>query len=156
VERLEPAAALDGDIVDADGHVLGRHRGVINFTVGQRKGLGLAHGEPLFVTELDAANRRVVVGNRSSLRAKTIALRDVNWLAGGADAVDCAVKVRSMRPPVAARVIPLADRAARVELADFEEAVAPGQACVFYERDGSRVIGGGWIARAERNARAVA
>lgn len=154
VERLRPDAAQEGDIVDGDGRVLGRHHGVIHFTVGQRKGLGIAGGEPRFVTALDAERRRVVVGPREQLRQKAFTLRDVNWLAGGAGATDCAVKVRSMRPPADARVIPLGDRAARIELADWEEAVAPGQACVFYA--GTRVLGGGWIARAERAVQAVA
>ena len=90
---------------------------------------------------LDAANARVVVGPREALRTRTIRLRDMNWLAPFEG--ECTVKVRSMRPPVAATVTPLANGAARVELALPEEAIAPGQACVFY--DGSRVLGGGWI-----------
>ncbi|MGH6871829.1 MAG: tRNA 2-thiouridine(34) synthase MnmA [Rhizomicrobium sp.] len=152
VARLRPDAARPGDIVDPDGRVVGRHDGVIHFTVGQRKGLGLSGNDaPLFVLKLDAANARVVVGPREALRTHTIHLRDMNWLVPPRS-VDCAVKVRSMRPPVAATVTPL-DGGAVVELAGFEEAVAPGQACVFY--DGTRVLGGGTIARAEP-ARAAA
>ncbi len=97
--------------------------------------------------KLDAARARVVVGPRAALVSRTVLLRDVNWLADAEAAFDCAVKVRSMRPPAAARVTPLAGRAARVELAMAEYAIAPGQACVFY-REG-RVLGGGWIASAE-------
>jgi tRNA-specific 2-thiouridylase len=148
VQKLQPDAARPGEIVDAAGTVLGRHDGIIHFTVGQRKGLGLSgNDEPLFVLRLDAANARVVVGPRSALGTSSIILRDVNWLACADSAFDCAVKVRSMRPPVAARVIPLENRTAHVELLAGEDSVAPGQACVFY--DGSRVLGGGWIAAAE-------
>ncbi len=150
VEKLRPDSAQPGDIVDMDGRPLGRHEGVIHFTVGQRKGLGLSgNGEPLFVVALDAAHARVVVGPRESLRVRTIELTDVNWLVPPADAFDCLVKVRSMRPPVAARVVAGAQECARVELAAGEEAVAPGQACVFYEMNGTRVLGGGWISTAE-------
>jgi tRNA-specific 2-thiouridylase len=154
VEKLRVNAAAPGEIVDQSGKVIGAHPGVIHFTVGQRKGLGLSgNEEPLFVLKLDAKNARVVVGPREALRIRNIALRDVNWLGPANAAFECAVKVRSTRPPVAARVTPLAGNAADVELLGIEEAVAPGQACVFY--DGTRVLGGGWIARAEP-ARAAA
>jgi tRNA-specific 2-thiouridylase len=147
VERLKPDAAKPGLIVDLDGKVLARHDGVIHFTVGQRKGLGLSgNDEPLFVVKLDAQRARVVVGPRSALGARRIVLRDVNWLYDGAGEIDCTVKVRSMRPPVPARVSVGEAGTAIVELLSPEEAIAPGQACVFY--DGSRVLGGGWIASA--------
>ena len=150
VQKMKPDAAAPGDIVDSAGNVLGRHDGVIHFTVGQRKGLGLSgNGEPLFVLKLDAAKARVIVGPRDQLSSRTIMLRDVNWLGGSETAIDCAVKVRSMRPPVAARLTRGQDRTASVELLSPEDAVAPGQACVFYERDSTRVLGGGWIAKAE-------
>jgi tRNA-specific 2-thiouridylase len=123
---------------------------VVHFTVGQRKGLGLSgNDEPLFVVRLDAKNARVVVAPREALRMRTIILRDVNWLAPHGGAVECAVKVRSLRPPVMALVTPLPNNAAQVELLAAEEGVAPGQACVFYEPNGSRVLGGGWISAAE-------
>ena len=148
VKKLRPDAARPGEIVDSKGQVLGRHEGVIHFTIGQRKGLGLSgNEEPLFVLSLDAAKARVVVGPRAELSASTVILKDVNWLADTGEVFDCAVKVRSMRPPVAARVTRAEGGAARVELLGAEDAVAPGQACVFY-RDG-RVLGGGWIARQE-------
>lgn len=146
VGRLRPDAARPGEIVDRDGVVLGRHDGIANFTVGQRKGLGLSgNDEPLFVLKLDAVNARVVVGPRSALGSSSILLREVNWLASHDRPFEARVKVRSMRPPVAAKVTPLADGGARVELAAPEEAIAPGQACVFYDAGGSRVLGGGWI-----------
>jgi tRNA-specific 2-thiouridylase len=131
--------------------------------VGQRKGLNLpGNAEPLFVLKLDAANARVVVGPRSALGSSTMLLKNVNWLTGGDAPFDCRVKVRSMRPPVAATVTPLPSSvesgshesggAARVELAAPEDAIAPGQACVFYAADNGRVLGGGWIATARAAA----
>jgi len=147
VEKLKPDAVRGGEIVDQAGKVLGRHDGVIHFTVGQRKGLGLSgNGEPLFVVALDAARARVVVGPRESLRTRNILVRDVNWLSDPAEAAVSTVKVRSMRAPVAAHVAAGEGGTAAIELAAAEEAVAPGQACVFYK--GSRVLGGGWIASA--------
>jgi tRNA-specific 2-thiouridylase len=153
IDKLRPNAARPGEIVDVNGTVLGRHDGITHFTVGQRKGLGLSgNEEPLFVLKLDAANARVVVGPRAALATSAITLREVNWLAPVSGVIDCTVKVRSMRPPVPARVMPLEGGAARVELLAPEDAVAPGQACVFY--DGSRVLGGGWIAAGEAAAAA--
>ena len=144
VEKLKPEAARPGDIVDEAGHVLGRHDGVIHFTVGQRKRLGLSgNKEPLFVLALDGEGARVIVGPRSSLRTQNIVLREVNWLADPAEAMDCSVKVRSMRAAVPARVAAGEGGTATVDLAEAEEAIAPGQACVFYK--GDRVLGGGWI-----------
>jgi tRNA-specific 2-thiouridylase len=147
VDRLRPGAARPGEIVDQSGKVVGRHDGITHFTVGQRKGLGLSgNEEPLFVLKLDPVNARVVVGPRSALGSSVITLKEVNWLAAHDTPFAARVKVRSMRPPVAATVTPLPGGAARVELAAPEEAIAPGQACVFYEETGSRVLGGGWIA----------
>ncbi|MGE0118758.1 MAG: tRNA 2-thiouridine(34) synthase MnmA [Dongiaceae bacterium] len=153
VEKMRPGALEPGDIVHVDGRVLGRHDGIINFTVGQRRGIGIADpqsgGEPLYVVRLDAARKRVIVGPKSALAAVAMSLRDVNWLgaapaAGGGLGV--AVKVRSTTPAVPAAVF-TAGEAARVAFAEPQYGVAPGQACVFY--DGERLLGGGWIARAE-------
>jgi tRNA-specific 2-thiouridylase len=146
VRRLRPEAGEPGDIVDQDGKVLARHDGIVNFTIGQRKGLGLSgNAEPLFVLKVDAATRRVTVGPREALKTSRILLKDVNWLADPAEAAHCVVKVRSMRAAVPARVTATA-AGAEVELMEPEEGVAPGQACVFYLE--SRVLGGGWITRA--------
>jgi tRNA-specific 2-thiouridylase len=153
IARLKPDAAAPGDIVDLSGKVLGRHDGIIHFTVGQRKGLKIAAGEPLFVVRLDAATRRVVVGPRAALATRTIRLHDVNWIgdgALGAERREVFVKVRSTRPPRAAWLSAARD-GVEVELADGEEGVAPGQACVFYEsaEGGARMLGGGFIRSAE-------
>jgi tRNA-uridine 2-sulfurtransferase len=152
IEKLRPGAVGPGEIVDTAGRVLGRHEGVIRYTVGQRRGLGIGGtSEPLYVLRLDAANRRVVVGPRSALAVRTVALDGVNWLGDGAfgdapaDGWEVRVRVRSTRPPVPARLHPAAGGGARVELLGAEESVAPGQACVFYAPEGSRVLGGGWI-----------
>jgi len=148
VEKLRPGAVDPGDIVDLDGTVLGRHRGIIDYTVGQRKGLGIASSEPLYVVRLEPDEARVVVGPESALSSYGLMLRDVNWLGERAMAPEgepVAVKLRSTQAPAAAVVYPLQGRRARVELMEAQRAVAPGQACVFY--DGERVLGGGWIVR---------
>lgn len=148
VQRLKPDAAQPGEIVDLAGRVLARHDGIINFTIGQRKGLGLSgNEEPLFVVKIDAANARLVVGPRLALATKTVPVRDVNWLVEPRE-MEARVKVRSLRPPVPARITPMGD-GAMIELLNPEEAVAPGQACVFYDLNGTRVLGGGWIVRKE-------
>lgn len=154
VLKLRPEAAEAGDIVHVDGRLLGRHDGIINFTVGQRRGLKVAGGEPLYVVRIDPDERRVVVGPRSALMQRLIRLTDVNWLGGvpiaSADGVRLHVKVRSTRPPVPARLT-VASGETAVILDELEAGVSPGQACVFYERAGSgaRILGGGVICRGE-------
>ncbi|HEY1996282.1 tRNA 2-thiouridine(34) synthase MnmA [Paraburkholderia sp.] len=150
VRGVRPDAARPGEIVGLDGNVLGGHDGVVGFTVGQRKGLRLSGtAGPLFVVKLDAGNARVIVGPREALRVHTIQLRDVNWIAPQLDTIECAVKVRSTRPPIAARVTLAGPGTAFVDIPAGEEAVAPGQACVFYAANGTRVLGGGWITASE-------
>ncbi|MFL5238840.1 MAG: tRNA 2-thiouridine(34) synthase MnmA [Rhizomicrobium sp.] len=147
IRRIDDRSSAPGEIVDLNGNVLGMHRGIVHFTVGQRKGLGLSgNSEPLFVLHIDAPRRRVIVGPREALRVRSIRLKEVNWLASVSEPLDCIVKVRSTRPSIEARVTPGPDGGAVVELPVGEEAVAPGQACVFYETGGSRILGGGWIA----------
>jgi tRNA-specific 2-thiouridylase len=154
IERLKPGAAASGNIVDLSGNVLGRHEGIIHFTVGQRKGLKLAAREPLYVLRLEADTRNVVVGPRAALATRSIRLHDVNWIGDGAlDDVarrEVFVKVRSTREPRAAWLVPGRDGVA-VELIDGEEGVAPGQACVFYDGPSgeARMLGGGFIRSAE-------
>jgi tRNA-specific 2-thiouridylase len=153
IERLKPGAAEAGEIVDLDGKVLGTHGGIIHFTVGQRRGLGVATGSPLYVVRLDAENRRVVVGPREALRMSRIMLRDVNWIGDGEidqvladDRREVFVKVRSTRPPQAGWLSG-ANGVYEVELAAGEHGVSPGQACVFYDaaEGQARVLGGGFI-----------
>ncbi len=152
VEKLKPEAAEAGEIVHVDGRVLGRHEGVMRFTVGQRRGIGVAAAEPLYVVGLDAARRRVIVGPREALATHAIALRDFNWLGDGplaeGETLACFAKVRSTRPPRPAR-LRVVDGEVEIELLDGEDGVAPGQACVLYDgADGmARVLGGGFIRR---------
>ena len=150
IERLRPGAAEPGDIVDLAGQVLGRHGGVIHFTVGQRRGLGLSGPEPLYVLALRADARRVVVGPKAALAQRQVRLHDVNWLdrKRPEEGRTVQARIRSTHSPVAA-ALGAADQniatGLTVELLLPEEAIAPGQACVLY--DGDRVLGGGWIAR---------
>ncbi|MGR3489265.1 tRNA 2-thiouridine(34) synthase MnmA [Pseudooceanicola nanhaiensis] len=150
IEKLRPGAAEPGEIVHADGRVLGTHDGVIHYMIGQRRGLGIGGlSEPLYVVKLDVDTRRVVVGPKEMLATRTIPVREINWLGDGA--FDGAaehhvlVKVRSTRPPREAVIRPLSATTAEVELLTPEEGVSPGQACVFYAPDSSRILGGGWI-----------
>ncbi len=147
--RLRPGAMVAGDIVDEEGRVLGRHNGVARFTVGQRRGLGLSGGEPLFVVRIEPAAARIVVGPRASLARDRFRLCEVNWLdgspAGAEERVE--VKVRSSMPAVAAIIVRDTENSgtATVTLDAPYYGIAPGQACVAYA--GDRLLGGGWICR---------
>lgn len=161
IERLRPGAGEPGEIVHRDGRVLGRHEGLIHYTVGQRRGLGLSGGEPLYVLRLEPESRRLIVGPRAALGRRHLLVREVNWLGGAPGdaapgdaaagdaaagaALEARVRIRSARPPAPALLHRRADDTVHVELAAPEAGVAPGQACVFYA--GERVLGGGWIAR---------
>jgi tRNA-specific 2-thiouridylase len=155
IEKLMPGVAQPGDIVDQAGRVLGRHNGIIHFTVGQRRGLGIAGPAPLYVIHLDAARNRIVVGPREALRTTRMRLREVNWIGDDVPAIVAAaprevyVKVRSTRPPQPAW-LRLGAGGAEVDLVDGEDGVSPGQACVFYDAEAgqARVLGGGFIASA--------
>ena len=157
INKVKPNAALAGDIVHMDGRVLGRHDGIVHYTIGQRKGLGVATGEPLYVVYLDARTRRVIVGPREALDTHRVYLRDVNWLGDALledeakDGFACFSKVRSTRPPAPA-IVHCDERGVYVDLAIGEAGVAPGQACVLYSAPGAnaRVFGGGFIERSER------
>ena len=154
IERLKPGAAEAGDIVHVDGRRLGTHQGIIRYTIGQRRGLGVSVGEPLYVVRLDADRRLVVVGPRAALMTRRLALRGVNWLGDGGigeipeGGLEIQAKVRSSRPPLPAVLYRCGDDI-HVELVEEEAGVAPGQACVFYDGEGAgaRVLGGGWIDR---------
>ncbi|MDB5523774.1 MAG: tRNA 2-thiouridine(34) synthase MnmA [Rhizobium sp.] len=163
INKLRPEAALSGEIVHLDGRVLGRHEGILHYTIGQRRGIGVATGEPLYVVHLDARSRRVIVGPKEALDTRRLYLRNVNWLGDevvadiAAGGFDCFAKVRSTRPPKPARLF--ADASGiYVELEEGEPGVAPGQACALYSAPGedARVYGGGFIERSEKDASAEA
>jgi len=152
IEKLRPGAAEPGEIVHADGRILGRHEGVIHYTIGQRRGLGIGGlEEPLYVVRLDVDLHRVIVGPKEMLATRRVPLREINWLGDAPltsrDEWAVSVKVRSTRPPRDAVLLPISETEAEVELLTPEEGVSPGQACVFYAPEGSRVLGGGWIWR---------
>ena len=151
VEKLRPGAGRGGDIEHLDGPVLGQHNGVIHYTIGQRRGLGVATGDPLYVVKIDAPNRRVIVGPREALMTSGLLLEELNWLGEGslqaaADAgVPVLVRVRSTRPPVPAR-LGWSDGVPVIWFDNPEEGVARGQAAVLYDAEGStRILGGGFI-----------
>ena len=150
IRKLRPEAADPGQIMHADGRVLGTHDGVINYTIGQRRGLGIGGlADPLYVVKLDADTKSVVVGPKEMLATRSIPVREINWL--GDAPLDSqpewhmAVKVRSTRPPIEAIIRPVSDTEATVELLTPEQGVSPGQACVFYDPESTRIFGGGWI-----------
>ena len=157
ITKLKPDSALAGDIVHLDGRVLGRHDGILHYTIGQRKGLGVATGDPLYVIYLDARSRRVVVGPKEALDTRRVYLRDMNWL--GDEAIkdtartgfECYAKLRSTRPPAQA-TLHADENGIYVDLAIGEAGIAPGQACVLYSGEGAdaRVYGGGFIESSKR------
>ena len=152
VEKLRPGVGRGGDIVHLDGRVLGQHDGVIKYTVGQRRGLGVATGEPIYVVKVDAPNRKVIVGPREALMTRALWVDETNWLGEGSLAAACdaqtpaLARVRSTRPPKPGHMA-MVEGAPGFVFDDPEEGVAPGQACVIYSPDGaSTVLGGGFIA----------
>lgn len=159
VERLAPGATEPGDIIHVDGRVLGRHRGIVHFTIGQRRGLGIAGPEPLYVVRLDAARSRVFVGPREALQATRIVLRDFNWIGHGnvmeavGEGLAVSARVRSTHIPQPATLL-ASPRGMVVTLRHGESGVAPGQACVLYANDvpRARVLGGGFIAGTDLTA----
>ncbi len=163
IAKLRPEAANPGDIVHIDGRILGRHNGILNYTIGQRRGIGVATGGALYVVYLDAEHARVVVGPREALETHKLFLRDANWL-GDEDldnfpeeGLEVAAKVRSTRPPRPA-ILRYEQNRFSVELLEGETGVAPGQACVLYDGEGNdaRVLGGGFITHSERAPQAEA
>ena len=152
IDRLRPHGAEPGDVVHMDGRVLGRHEGVTRYTIGQRRGLNIAVGDPLFVVKIDADKRQVIVGPREALLTRALSLKETNWL-GETATIEEAVgrpvlaRVRSTREPVPGRLT-FEDGEIGVALDRAEEGVAPGQACVLYAPEApDRVLGGGFIAR---------
>lgn len=152
IEKLRPGAGEPGDIVDMDGKVLATHNGVIHYTIGQRRGLGIGGlSTPLYVVRLDVDKKHVVVGPKEALATRKIPVREINWLGDtpfdSQEEWHVGVRVRSTRAPASAIIRPLSATEAEVELLTPEEGVSPGQACVFYDEGSSRIFGGGWIWR---------
>jgi len=158
IEKIRPEAAKAGALVHIDGRSLGQHRGIMYYTIGQRRGLGLPDGsgaDPLFVVRIDASTNEVIVGPRSALDRSKLWLTDINWIGAGeyGEALDgqaVKVKVRSTRPPAPAHFRKVGDDII-IELEDADTGISPGQACVFYAPDieAARTLGGGWITRTE-------
>ncbi len=152
IEKLRPGAGEPGQIIDLEGNILGEHDGVIHYTIGQRRGLGIGGlSTPLYVVKLDVDTKSVIVGPKEALATRTIPVREINWLGDAPFESEAEwhveVKVRSTRPPAPAIIRPLSATEAEVELFTPEEGVSPGQACVFYDDKSSRIFGGGWIWR---------
>ena len=162
IEKIRPGAAVPGEIVHMNGDVLGMHRGIMYYTIGQRRGLGLPDGsgaDPLFVISIDASLNRVIVGPRAALMRDTVLLKEANWIGegefdSGLAGREIAVKTRSTKAPVPARFAAKGDDIV-VVLDKPIDGISPGQACVFYEKGGdtSRVLGGGWITGAALQTR---
>ena len=152
IKRLRPDCSLPGEIRTMDGAVLGQHQGVLHYTVGQRRGLGVATGDPLYVVAIDADKREVIVGPREALARARIQLDEVNWLGDGGETVlPVRARIRSTGEPAAAELTLNDSGSAEIVLAEAEEGVSPGQACVFYAADSDRVLGGGWISGATQS-----
>lgn len=154
IKRLRPDCSLPGEIVHLDGTVMGTHQGVLHYTVGQRRGLGVATGEPIYVVAIDADKRQVIVGPREALARARIHLDEVNWLGASASEtasepairpVTLRARIRSTGEPAKAQLYLAQDGTADIVLDEAEEGVSPGQACVFYAADNDRILGGGWI-----------
>jgi tRNA-specific 2-thiouridylase len=150
IRRRRPGLATAGHFVDSDGHILGEHDGIERFTIGQRKGLGIAAGRRRYVLRIVPSDNDVVLGDREELLARGLVASRVNWLrdAPPGEPVPCQVKIRYRHAAAPATVTALPGHGARVEFAEPQSAITPGQAAVFY--DGSRVLGGGWIEQAVR------
>jgi tRNA-uridine 2-sulfurtransferase len=161
--KLNPNAATGGDIVHLDGRIMGQHKGILHYTIGQRRGIGIATGEPIYVVHLDAQKSRVIVGSKEALETHYIVLRDMNWLGDedlsdiGIDGIELFAKVRSTRDPKPALLF-YKNGEVCVELLDGESGIAAGQACVLYNSmdNEARVLGGGFISRSKRSLEAEA
>ena len=151
IKENYPKANIRGDIIDTFGNKLGRHKGIIHYTVGQRRGLGIGGGKPYYVIRLDSEKSQVIVGERKELTTTSIRIKNVNWLGNNSfeklssEGIKLKFKVRSTRPPKLGKLWNTGSGDAIIELYENEEGVAPGQACVFYDEKNTRVYGGGWI-----------
>ena len=153
IKKFRPESFQKGNILDIEGNIVGKHDGIINFTIGQRKGIGIAYKEPLYVININAKTNEVIVGNREVLAIKKIYLKNLNLLSDVEEYNDnLLIKVRSTGRLVKAKVN-LNDAGVEVNLEELETGISPGQACVFYSKNqfGDKVLGGGWIVKAENN-----
>ena len=153
IKKYKPESFKEGDILDLNGNIIGKHDGIINFTIGQRKGIRVAHKKPLYVVNINAKENKVIVGNREALSIKKIYLKNINLLSDIEKFnEDIFIKVRSTGKLIRAKVNFIKNHA-EVSLKEFETGVSPGQACVFYSKNkiGDKVLGGGWIVKAENN-----
>ena len=154
IKKYRPESFKNGDILDTKGKIIGQHNGIINFTIGQRKGIGIAHSEPLYVTNIDAKKNQVVVGNRESLAINKIYIKNLNFLDNIESYNDnLFIKVRSTGRLIKAQVTLNNNDVAQVNLNEAEMGISPGQACVFYCKNkfGDKVLGGGWIIKTMNN-----
>ncbi len=151
IKRFRPESFKEGNILDVDGKVVGKHEGIINFTIGQRKGIGIAHKEPLYVIKIDADKGTITVGSKEFLKVDNLILKNLNILGSEKDFTnDIFVKVRSTGKLLKAKVnIKNSEDSAKIEILNGEPGISPGQACVFYQKDlvGDKVLGGGWISK---------
>ena len=153
IKKLRPNASVPGDIINLDGEIIGTHEGIIKYTVGQRKGIGIQASVPMFVLNINANKNTITIGPREALRQAKFYIDDVNWLDDESfdeligSTKNILVKTRYQRAPVLADVSPLPNKKALVTLFDEEEGISPGQACVFYCKEKKRVLGGGWITK---------
>ena len=147
IKKFRPESFKSGKILDVNGNQLGEHEGIINYTIGQRKGIKIASNYPLYVINIDSDNNTIIVGNKECLEVKKISLRDLNILGSKAEFTKpINIKVRSTGKLLKAK-INITENVADVEILDKETGISPGQACVFYSKDdvGDKVLGGGWI-----------
>ena len=153
IKKFRPESFKTGKIIDIQGNQIGEHEGIINYTIGQRKGIKISSSKPLYVVNINAKDNTVIVGNKENLEIKEILLREINMLASEKEFDEIVnVKVRSTGKLLKAK-IKLIDNYAKVEILDKETGISPGQACVFYSKDdfGDKVLGGGWIDKTFNN-----
>lgn len=148
IQKYKPTALESGNIIFKDGTPIGKHSGIINFTIGQRRGLNISSKDPLYVIKIDPLTNSVIVGYRSDLDSSSLFIKEVNWLIEPpklGDVMTCNVKLRSAHKPIEAKITALQDNRASVQLSEAYQGITPGQACVMY--DGDKLLGGGWIER---------
>ena len=156
ITKLHPNSNKEGDIINENGEILGKHKGLISYTIGQRKGIGIGGGTPYYVLKINVKNNVLIVGDKKSLKRKSFYIKDINWLSNRNflnphnNSWNLKIKIRSSQPYQEAFVFPITEKTAKVEFKEFNsEAISPGQACVFYSSKNDRVFGGGWIRKEE-------